>query len=88
MAHSVTITGVKGLLKWGYHEAGTIGAWTVTTDAGVRTLSASLVTSDPFRVSQRPLRFVAPHAGGVWAWPITELQMSGASLTAVLGPRE
>lgn len=88
MAHTVTVSGVQGSLKWSYHEAGTLGAWTVTTAAGVRTLSATLVSSDAFRVSQRPLRFVASHANGAWVWPIQELQISGAQLTAVLGPPE
>lgn len=88
MAHSVTVSGVTGLLKWSYHEAGTLGAWTVAKAEGVWTLSATVVKADAFRVSQRPLRFVAPHANGAWIWPITELQISGASLTAVLGPPE
>jgi len=85
----MAVSGVKGSLKWAYHEAGVLGAWTVTTVEGVRTLSAALVSSDAFRVSQRPLRFVATHATGAWVWPIVgELQIQGASLTAVLGPRE
>jgi len=86
--NTMAVSGVKGSLKWSYHEAGVLGAWTVTTVEGVRTLSAALVSSDAFRVSQRPLRFVATHATGAWTWPIEQLQIQGASLTAVLGPRE
>ena len=84
----VNVTGVSGLLKWGYYEAATVGAWTLTSEAGVRTLSATLVKSDAFRVSQRPLRFVATRDDASWVLPVTELQIEGASLTAVLGPRE
>lgn len=89
MGNGVTVTGAQGLLKWSYHEAASLGAWTVTTVEGKRTLSASIVQSNASRVSQRPLVFVVPHATGAWRWPIVgELQMSGASLTATLGPRE
>jgi hypothetical protein len=88
MAHSVTVSGVVGSLKWSYHEAATVTAWTVTRAGDAWHLTATIGTSDPSRVSQRPLRFVAPHATGAWRWPIQELQISGASLTAVLGPPE
>ena len=87
--NTMTISGVKGSLKRSYQDAATLGAWTVSTAEGVRTLSATIVKSDAFRVSQRPLRFVASHQHGSWAWPIVgELQIQGASLTAVLGPME
>lgn len=86
---SVTVSGAKGSIKWAYHEAATLGAWTVTTVEGTRTLSAAIVSSNASRVSQRPLVFVVPHATGVWRWPIVgELQIQGAQLSAVLGPRE
>lgn len=84
----MTVTGVEGSLRYGYHTAGTLGAWTVTRADSVWTLSASLVKTDAFRVSQRPLVFVAPHAHGAWRWPIQSLQITGASLTAVLSPPE
>ena len=88
MANSVTVTGVTGSLKWAYHEAAVVNSWAVTRTEGVWRLSATIASSHPSRVSQRPLKFVAPHATGVWTWPVTELQISGASLNAVLGPRE
>ena len=88
MAHSVTVSGVTGSLRWAYHEAALVTAWTVTRTGDVWTLSATVGKSDAFRVSQRPLRFVAPHAHGAWTWPVESLQMTGASLTAVLGPPE
>lgn len=84
----VTVTGVKGSLKWSYYEAAALGAWTVTTVEGKRTLSAAVNTANASRVSQRPLRFMAYHEKVSWSWPIIELQLEGASLTAVLGPRE
>lgn len=83
-----TVSGVQGLLRHGYHIAGTLGAWTVTRHDGVWSLSASIVQTDAFRISQRPLAFVAQHQHGIWRWPITSLQVTGASLSAVLGPKE
>jgi len=86
--NNMTISGVTGSLKWSYHEAGLLGAWTVTTAEGVRTLSVTLLKSDAYRVSQRPLVFVASVANAVRRWSVSELQIQGASLTAVLGPME
>jgi hypothetical protein len=88
MFQSVTVRGVEGALRWGYQPAGTLGAWTVTRDGSAWTLSASIVKTDAFRVSQRPLAFEARHAHGVWRWPVQSLQIAGASLNAVLGPPE
>jgi len=88
MTSNVTVSGVSGVLKHGYYMAGTVGAWTITrAETGGWVLAATLTKTDAFRVSQRPLVFEAPHAHGVWTWPITSLQMTGASLTAVLGPK-
>jgi len=88
MFRTVTVTGVEGMLRWGYHPAGTLGAWTVARDGTSWTLTAAVVTKNAFRVSQRPLAFEVRHATGVWRWPIQSLQIAGASLTAVLGPPE
>lgn len=83
----MTITGVTASLKWGYYLAGTLGAWTVTkTDAGTWTLAATVVSTDAGRIAQRPLTFVAPHQGGAWRWPVTELAIADGALTATLGP--
>lgn len=84
----MTARGVDGSLRWGYQAAAVLRAWTLTkVDAGW-TLTATVVSTDAFRVAQRPLVFVAPHATGAWRWPIGELQIVGASLTATLGPKE
>lgn len=85
----MTVRGLDARLQWGYYAAGTLGAWSVTTaEDGRVTLTATVVSTDAFRVSQRPLVFVAPHARGVWSWPILELQVSGATLSARLGPKK
>ena len=84
----MTVTGVTADLRWGYHRAGTLRAWTVTKSDEIWSLTATVVSADAFRVAQRPLVLVAPHAHGAWRWPVVELQIAGASLTATLGPPE
>lgn len=82
------VTGVRASVRWGYHAAATVTAWTVTRDDSGWVLTATLVTSDAFRLSQQPLTFEAPHAHGVWTWPIQTLQIAGAALQARLGPKQ
>lgn len=85
----VTVRGVTARLTWGYHVAATLGAWTVTQSTeGKWMLTAIVVSTDTFRVAQRPLVFEVPTDKGVWRWPIVALQITGASLTATLGPKE
>jgi hypothetical protein len=45
-----------------------------------------VVLADPFKLSQRPLTFVAPLEKGEWRWPIVDLQIISGELTAQLGP--
>ncbi len=85
----MTLSGVTGSLAWGYTSAATLGAWqAVRQDDGGWRLTAQVVAADTFRVAQRPLRFEAKHAKGVWKWPVVELQIGSGSLTARLGPCE
>lgn len=90
----VTVRGLTASMRWGYFHVAELSAYTVTKDSlGVWTLTATVGHVDAFRVTQRPLVFVAPHlaqAGrpSVWCWPVETLQIAGASLTATLGPPE
>lgn len=83
----MTVRGLVGQVMWGYHLAGSVSQWTVSKSDGAWSLSATVVSSDAFRLSQRPLVFVAPHKDGAWRWPIVSLQIEGAALTAQLGPK-
>jgi len=85
---ALTIRGEVGEVRWAYHLVGTLTEWTVTNDAGARTLTGTMQTSDTFRLTQQPLVFQASHPHGVWRWPIHSLQMTGTTLTASLGPQE
>lgn len=85
----MTVTGVRAELRWVYHVAGTLGAWTVSQDEDkALRLTAQVVNVDADRVAQRPLAFVVSHAKGVWRWPVTELQIADGALAARLGPLE
>lgn len=80
--HQVSITGQAGEVRWGYHTAATLASWSVT---GGDKLTATIVSSDAFRVSQHPLTFqVRRPSGHVWTWAIQSLQIAGTTLQASL----
>lgn len=86
---NLSIKGVTGTLQWGYHRAASVTHYAVARGVDGRfTLTATVDQADAYRVSQRPLVFVATTALGAWKWPVLELQIQGASLSAVLGPKE
>lgn len=83
--NTMTMTGMSASVKWGRRDAVIVGAWSMTGHPeGGGTLTASVVSSDAFRVTQAPLTFV--HPNGTWAWPVLSLQITGNTLTALLGP--
>lgn len=83
------VRGVVGLVKWSYYHAAAINGYTVTrkTD-GTWALRATVVTSDAYKLAQRPLIFVAPHEHGQWAWEMRSHSLDGGVLRATLGPVE
>jgi hypothetical protein len=79
----VTLRGAAADVRWSYHRAAALGAWTFVADAtGGGTVTATVLSHDAFKVSQRPLTFVVPRSSGDWRWAITTLQIDGTSLTA------
>lgn len=83
------VSGVVGSLWWGYHRAAAVRRWRVDRGDSGWSLTGTLgPVADTFALSQRPLVFEAAHARGVWRWPCTTLQITGASISAVLGPKE
>ena len=84
------IRGVVGRITWGYYQAATIEGYTVVgqgpTTARRWSLRGRLVLADPFKLSRRPLVFVAPTAKGTWRWPLVSLERIGDTVTAQLGP--
>lgn len=81
----VTIRGPVGEVRWGYHCAASLGAWSVEDDR----LTAKVVHADAFKVSQRPLTFVVNRPlGRTWTWNVGSVQIADETLTAVLDPQE
>ena len=85
---AVEVSGVVAALRWGYHEAATLGPWTARKDGAGWRLEARVGSVHTFRVTRRPLVFEARHATGAWRWPVIELQVQADALTAQLGPLE
>jgi hypothetical protein len=84
----VTVTGVQGSLRWGYHVAASIRDWTITRTARTSTLTGGVASVDRFRTTQRPLYFVALIQGGAWQWPVVRLEINDRTVRAELGPQE
>jgi hypothetical protein len=83
----LTMEGVVGQVKWAYYTAAAINGYVVTRSKDNRwSLRGTIVLADAFKLSQRPLTFVAPTAKGEWRWPIVDLQIISGELTAQLGP--
>lgn len=83
---AATIRGVVGQVKWSYYIAAAINGYTVTRGPdGSWSLQGVVVLSDAFKLSQRPLLFVAPHQHGEWQWPILECHILSGAITARLG---
>lgn len=92
-AKAPVISGVVGSIRWHYYTAAAINGWTVAASADRRrwTLLATVALSDAFKMSQRPLAFVAPLKGGrEWRWPLERFSMETRNgvpvLVGELGP--
>jgi len=81
---AVTATGKAGTIKWSYLPAVVFGPWSFHGEGGGGTLTAQIVSFDEYRVSQRPLTAVVPAGRVEWRWSVTDLQISGTTLTATV----
>ncbi|HEY6360536.1 MAG TPA: hypothetical protein VIX63_05500 [Vicinamibacterales bacterium] len=89
MPHQLqAIRGVRGVVRWGaYGTAAEVAAYTITPlAAGGLELVATFMSADRFQLTQRPLAFIAPVAGGAWRWPIETITGTETTLRATLGP--
>jgi hypothetical protein len=83
------LRGPEASIRWGYQNAVRLGPWSVENTSGHRVLTGAIVEADTFRVSQHPLTFIVSRPSGqTWRWPVEQLHIAGASLTATLGPQE
>lgn len=91
MFDRVVVHGRGGALVWGYQTAVEIARWRIVRAVetkGAWTLQARVSRVDGFIARQRPLVFTAPRVGGVWAFPIRDLQLGTEQLRATVGPPE
>lgn len=82
----ITLRGLEGVVRFGYHTAATLSAWRITGSRARWTLSATLLRADRFQLRQRPLEFSAPRIGGYWCWPLESVTVGEHDLRATLGP--
>jgi hypothetical protein len=86
--NKAVIRGTEAFIRWGYHNAATLGPWTLTQEGATSTVTAKVTSHDVCAVSQQPLTFVVPRPKGhKWVWPIVNLlQVSGDQFTLSVGP--
>ena len=80
------VTGVVGKIEWSYFSAAALNGYTVSLVGTQLHLHGTVVASDSFKLSQRPLMFVAPTMYGDLRWPIQEVSIVEGAVTATLGP--
>jgi hypothetical protein len=85
---AIDLTGDLGAIRYGYHTVAQVQGWRVAGDDGTRVLTGTVEDVNEVMASQQPLTFQAERARGVSRWPIVTLEITGASVRAVLGPRE
>ena len=86
---ALTIHGPEGVVRWVYHSAATLGAWTLTVTPAGGDLTATVVSADDFKLSQQGLTFRwSRQNGSAWVWPIQSLHVADVTLTARVGPQE
>jgi hypothetical protein len=76
-----TFTGTTAEIRWAYYPAAQLSSWTMTAGGA---LTATVLSSDEYRMAQAPLTFVVPRPTTQWVWKINTLQLTGSTLTASL----
>jgi hypothetical protein len=77
------IRGSSGRLQVGYQVAARLGAWTLTpVDPEAWSLTAGVVDSDPYWLTQRPLELVLEVGRQHWHW---RLEPTTVNATHVAG---
>jgi hypothetical protein len=83
------INGLAASIKWHYFEAARIDGYSLHRDPLTRrwSVTGEIVSFDPFKLSQSPLRLVVPHKHGQWIWPIVSaIPRRTGQFSAALGP--
>lgn len=83
------IRGVRALVKWAHYNAAVVEGYAIKiSETGQWSLRATVVMTDAYKLSKRPLIFVALHEKGEWRWPIVDFELHGGALRAQLGAPE
>lgn len=83
--NKIVMKGSAAVIRWGYHSAAELGAWTVEGDF----LSARLLSHDRFKLSQQPLTFVIKRAHGKpWVYAVDGLSVVDENITATIRAQE
>lgn len=88
MSNAFTFRGEAAEVRWGYHRAATLESWEFQPTSDGATVTAKVLSTDAFRLSQPVLTFAVPRPSGAWLWPVRSLQIVGSTLMASLGPPE
>jgi len=87
--NKIAIHGQAGEVRWGYHPAATLAAWTITMDPLGGDLTGEVVSADALRTSQPSLTFeVVRQNAPSWSWPVLSLHIADGRLSARLGLQE
>lgn len=86
MSHSLTVTGQRALIFWGYREIGALSGWSLSAhDGAVGTLTGTVERGDAFQLSQQGLEVrIVRQKGQPWRWPVQSLQLAGRTVTATV----
>jgi len=91
MPEEIQYRGVIGQITWSYHVAAAVHGYVATINKRTHggRLRATVVTSDAFKLTQRPLYFVAPHRAGAFRWRIDTIEIDTlGTVLATLSPAE
>ncbi len=87
---AIEFTGEHGVIRYGYHTVAGVRGWRIAREdkEGPLRLTGTAEDVNDFWLTEQPLKFVVTRERGISRWPVVGLEISGVSLTAVLGPRE
>lgn len=79
--NKIVMKGTAASIRWSYHLAAALGAWTIEGDY----LSARLLSHDAFKLSQQPLTFVVTRANNKpWVYALDGLTVLDGQITATI----
>ena len=79
----LTLTGSAGTLRWAYHQAADVGAWSLTSDASGGDLHGAIVRANDSVLARADTLIF--YARGV-RWPIISWTIEGTRLSARVVP--